>query len=269
MSVPAADGGPIQNFIRSLYSRGFYRLVPGLSAGAVVRHLLFLSAVLGLVSAVQWSALAGLFLDNWRDRVETGRLPAMRVQHGRLEVRGPQPAVLAEEIGLVIVDTTGAYTAVPDSVPAGFFVGPDGLSYKSGPNVTRIYDFRGQHFDEWLEGAVITGARRVVIPTVLVGGTVFFLLASLLVNLTLVLVLAGSAWVADRIFGRNVGYTFGGLFRLGSFAVTPVAILFEFLRLIVPRTTEKLLPFYPALTAFVLLAVIRVASSPPPSEADR
>lgn len=268
MITPSADGGPIQNFIRALYSRNFYRQVPATGPGPAIRHLLFLSAILGVISAVQWSALAGMFLDTWRQRVEEGQIPALRVQHGRLEARGVQPCVRVEELGLVIIDTTGAYTAVPDSVPVGFFVGPTDLSYKSGPNITKIYEFRGQHFDQWLEGATLTGARRVVIPTVLVGGTLFFMVASLLVNLTLIVILSASAWTADRVFGRSVGFRFGTLMRLGSFAITPVAIVFEFLRLIAPRVAEKLLPFYPALTALVLLAVIRAAAQPPPSEAD-
>jgi hypothetical protein len=190
------------------------------------------------------------------------------VQHGRLEVKGPQPCVVPEEIGLVIVDTTGVYSTVPESVAVGLFVGSTELVYRSGPSVTKIYDFRGQHFDAWLEGETLSGARRIVIPTVLAAGTAFFLVASLLVNLTLILVLAASAWVADRLFGRTVALPFSGLMKLGSFAVTPVAVLFEFVRLVAPRAAEKLLPFYPALTALVLLSVIRLAAAPPPPEAD-
>lgn len=268
MSSPSQDGGLIQNFVRSFYSRNFYRQVPSLPFGTGLVHILFLAGILGLVTAVQWSSAVGVALNAWSDRLAAGTLPALKLNHGRLEVRGQQPYTARESLGLLVIDTTGTHTALPDSVAAGLLLTRDRAVWKPGPGTVRTYDFKGQHLDFWLDEAGVNRLRGMAAPVALLVGTPAAFLYYLLLNVGLLLLLAGAALAADRIFGGTGGLRFSDLLKLGFFAVTPVAIGFRFLGLVAPRLAAALLPLYPAVTAFLLLMAIRRATpEPPPGDA--
>jgi hypothetical protein len=258
---PPADGGPIQNFVRSLYSSRFYREAGGLPLPAALVNWLLLALVLGLVTAIQLSGAVGRGLVDWNQRLDAGTAPAVRINHGRLEVRGEQPFVRHEPEGLLVVDTTGTWTALPDSVPSGLLVLSDRLIFRPSTGVTRTYEFKGQHLDFWLDSAGVRRLRGLAIPIVLTVMTPMAFLYFALINLSLVLILVGAAMLADRLFGNRVGLPFRMLIKIGLFVVTPVAIGFKFLGLVAPGLSEALLPFYPAITAFLLLGAIRHAAA--------
>jgi len=271
VSIPEptpAEGGLIQNFVRSLYSSHFYREAAGLRMRSAVANLLLLASILGLVTAIQWSGGVGRALVEWNARVDAGTVPAVRIHHGRLEVRGEQPFVRQEPGGLLIIDTTGVHTVLGDSVPSGLLVMPDRAIFRPSAGVNRTYEFKGQHLDFWLDGDGLRRLRGVAVPAVLLLGTPVAFLYFGLINLSLVLILVGAAILADRLFGNRVGLPFSNLFRLGLFIVTPVALAYKFLGLVAPSLSEAILPFYPAVTAFLLLGVVRSAVGPPPPEPD-
>jgi hypothetical protein len=264
---PPADGGPIQNFVRSLYSSRFYREAGHFPLPAAVVNWLLLALVLGLVTSIQWSGAVGRALVDWNRRLDAGTVPALRVNHGRLEVRGEQPFVQPEPGGILVIDTTGAWTSLPDSIPSGLLVTTDRAIFRPSPGVSRTYEFKGQHLDFWLDSAGLRKLRGVAVPMVLALGTPLAFLWFALTNLSLVLILVGAAMAADRLFGNRVGLPFKTMLKLGLFVVTPVAIGFKFLGLVAPRAAETLIPFYPAATAFLLLGALRQAAAPP-AEAD-
>lgn len=267
---PPADGGPIQNFVRSFYSSRFYREAGLFPMPAALVNWLLLALVLGLVTGIQLSGAVGRGLVDWNARLDAGTVPAVRINHGHLEVRGEQPFVQMEPSGLLVVDTTGTWTALPDSVPAGLLVTRDRVVFKPSSGVSRTYELAGQHFDFWLDSAGLRRVRGVAIPIVLLVMTPMAFFYFALINLSLVLILVGAAMAADRIFGNRVGLPFRTLLKLGLFVVTPVAIGFKFLGLVAPALSEALLPFYPAVTAFLLLGAIRqsVAATTPETGAD-
>jgi hypothetical protein len=264
VSSPSDDGGLVQNFVRSFYSRNFYRHVPSLSFGTGLVHLLFLAGILGLVTAVQWSAAVGVALNAWNARLESGALPALRLNQGRLEVRGDQPYVARESFGLLVIDTTGTHTALPESLAAGLLLTRDRAVWKPGPGTVRTYEFKGQHLDFWLDEAGLRRFRSVATPAALAVGTPAAFLYYAALNFALLALLALAALAADRVFGGGAGLRFPDLLKIGFFAVTPVAIGFRFLGLVAPRLAASLLPLYPALTAFLLLVAIRRAAPEPP-----
>lgn len=271
MSSPSEDGGLIQNFVRSFYSRNFFRQVPSLSFGAGLANLLLLAGILGLVTAVQWSAAVGVALNAWSERLESGAMPALRLEHGRLLVRGPHPYTARETFGLLVIDTTGVVTSLPDSLASGLLLTRDRAVWKPGPGAVRNYDFRGQHLDFWLDEAGLKRLRGVAAPAALLVGTPAAFLYYGALNFALLLLLSFAALAADRVFGGGAGFRLGDLLKLGFFAVTPVAIGFRFLGLVAPRLASSLLPLYPAVTAFLLLMAIRRATpeaSPPPADDD-
>ncbi|TPW13824.1 MAG: hypothetical protein FD129_1198, partial [bacterium] len=104
-------------------------------------------------------------------RVDAGTVPALRINHGRLLVRGEQPFVHPEPGGLLIIDTTGVHTALPDSVPAGLLVLADRAIFRPSAGVNRTYEFKGQHLDFWLDGSGLRKLRGMAVPLVLLLGT--------------------------------------------------------------------------------------------------
>lgn len=263
-----ADGGLIQNFVRSLYSSRFYGEAAGLRMRSAVSNLVLLAMVLGLVTAIQWSGGVGRSLVEWNARVDAGLVPALQIHHGRLGVRGEQPFVRVEPGGLLIIDTTGVYQALPDSVTSGLLVLPDRAIFRPSAGVNRTYEFKGQHLDFWLDGEGLRKLRGVAVPAVLVLGTPLAFLYFALINLSLVLILVGAAILADRLFGNRVGLPFGVLLRLGLFIVTPVALAYKFIGLVAPGPAEAILPFYPAVTAFLLLGAVRQTAASASGESD-
>ncbi|MDZ4805727.1 MAG: hypothetical protein SGI90_12785, partial [Candidatus Eisenbacteria bacterium] len=223
---------------------------------------------LGLVTAIQWSGGVGRSLVEWNARVDAGTVPALRINHGRLEVRGEQPFVRQEPGGLLIIDTTGVHTALADSVPAGLLVLTDRAVFRPSVGVNRTYEFKGQHIDFWLDGSGLRRLRSLAVPAVLLLGTPVAFLYFALINLSLVLILVGAAILADRLFGNRVGLPFKVLLRLGLFVVTPVALAYKFLGLLAPGPAEALLPFYPAVTAFLLLGAVRLCAGSVSGESD-
>jgi hypothetical protein len=264
MSTPAADGGAIQNFVRSLYSGHFYASAPHLGLKVGFRNLLLLAFILGLVTATQWSSAVGEGMEEWRARVEDGSMPAMLLDKGRLSVRGPQPFVRRESNGgITIIDTTGTYAGVPDSIPGGLFIGPGHAVFKSGPEMSRTYQFRGQTLGFWLDGPGIGRVRGMVIPAVLVIGTLMAFVYYFAVNTLLSLLLAVVGLVLMRAFAPVVRYRYAQVLTVMLFVVTPVAILFRFFGLVSPELAVRLLPFYPALAASLLFAALRASIVPP------
>jgi hypothetical protein len=266
VSAPAAEGGSIQNFIRSLYSKSFYQSAPRLGVSAGFRNLLLMALVLGLATSTQWSSAAGRAVREWRIRVEEGSMPALRVEGGRLSVRGPQPYLRHEANGsMVIVDTTGTYSGLPDSVATGLFVGRDAIVFKSSPEVSRAYSFKGQSFPLWLDGPGLRTLSRLAVPAVLLVGMPPAFLYYLAVNLILSLVLSGFVVLLVRAFRLSAALRYREVLTVAFFVMTPVSILFKFTGLVAPGLSIKMLPFYPALATSLLLAAVRVTGVPPRS----
>ncbi len=263
MSTPAADSGPIQNFIRSLYSAAFYSEVPWLGLGVGFRNLFLLAAILGVVSATQWSAATGSGLRTWQARVEAGEMPAMGLENGRLQVVGPQPWVDSDPAGgWFIIDTTGAWTGVPDSMSSGLFVGPDRAEYKTAPDVSRVYEFAGQSLPYRLDGPGIAQTRKVLVPLMLIVMSPVALLYYATVNLILALLIAAMATGLMRVFRPVPRLSYKSVLTVALFILTPVSLLFKFMGLVTPDLAAMFRPFYPALAASLLLAALSASTRP-------
>jgi len=263
VSVPAADSGPIQNFIRSLYSAAFYAAAPWLGLRVGIRNLLLLAAILGTITATQWSAVAGSGLADWQSMVASGEMPSLTLTNGRLQVDGPQPWVFRDSGGgLFVIDTTGAWTGIPDSVAAGLFIGPDRAVYKSAPEMSRTYAFEGQTLPYPLDAAGVGKTRKVIVPLVLVFMTPLALLYYVVVNGALAVLISAMAMALLRIFRPLPQLGFRNVLTVALFILTPVALLFRFLGLVTPDVAQAARPFYPALAASLLLAALSSSARP-------
>lgn len=262
MSSPAVDGGPVQNFVRSLYPGHFYAGAPFLPLRIGFRNLLLLAAVLGLVAATQWTAGLARWIGEWREGVEAGTIPALLLQDGRLSVRGPQPFVRRQaDGGAIIIDTTGVYTTVPDSLPGGIFLGADRVVNKIAPTVSRSYELKGYSIGYWLDGPGIDRMKRMAIPFALAISLPIGFLYHLAGNALLAVMLAGATVLVLRTLSPFARFTFREILTTAFFVLTPVAVIFRFLGLLAPATSIRLLPFYPALGASLLLMALRAAAA--------
>jgi hypothetical protein len=262
--APDSDGGAIQNFIRSLYSGRFYASVPLLPLKVGFRNMLLLAAILGLVTATTWGTTISRGIAEWERRVTDGSMPSLYLKNGRLSVSGgPQPFVQDGVAGgVLIIDTTGVYSGVPDSVDQGIFVGRDRAEHKTAPNISRTYDFRGQKVAMNFDARGVRALRRSAFPTVLLIGGFLAFIYYFAGNTLLALPLAGMGLFLTRTFMPMVRLRYAQVLTVMLFVLTPVSLLFRFMGLVQPDIARKLLPFYPALAASLLLAALRASLVP-------
>jgi len=264
MSTPVADGGAIQNFVRSLYSGRFYGSAPRLGLGVGFRNLMLMSVILGFVSSIQWTGAVSRGLHEWQERVEDGSMPVLTLKGGRLSVLGAQPYLRKDAAGgVLIVDTTGVYQALPDSIPAGVLLTRDRLVHKTAPLITRTYKYSDYPLDVTLDGPGIRRYRGSLVPIFLASCTIIGFLTYFLLNALLCVPLAGLGLLLMRAFTPALALSYRQILTVMLFVVTPVAILFKFLSLVSPEQSSTLLPFYPALAASLLVAALRASMNPP------
>jgi hypothetical protein len=261
----SSDGGVIQNFIRSLYSGRFYAVAPQLDLKIGFKNLFLLAAILGIVTATQWASSVSRGIAEWEARVEDGTMPAILLEKGQVSVRGGAQPYFRREAGggALIVDTTGTYSGVPDSIPEGLFIGRDRAVYKTAPQVSRTYEFRNQSLGFWLDGSGLKRVRGAVLPAVFLVGAPIAFVYYFAVNTVLALALSWLGVILTRAFSPGSRFTYGQVLTVMLFVLTPVSILFRFLGLVVPEYSSRLLPFYPALAASLLLAALRASMMPP------
>lgn len=254
--------GPIQNFIAALYSAPFYRVAPHFGLRAGVTNLLVLCALLGFVTGVRVSAGAAEIFGHWRAGVLEGRIPTMTVAHGRLTVEGPQPWVGYGPGGLVaIVDTTGTYPGLPDSIAAGIFMGQKAGGYRTAPGMLQPIPYAADAEPTRLDAAGVAGFRTVVLPSLVVIGSAVFGFYVLVANALLVFLLAGPAhWLARR-FTPEVRYR--EVLTLTLFVITPPALVFLTLGLVAPKFALSAWALYPGLTFMLLMGRIKRWLVPP------
>jgi hypothetical protein len=105
--------------------------------------------------------------------------------------------------------------------------------------------------------------RGAILPAVILVGAPLAFVYYVLVNLLLAIPLSWLGLVLSRAFLPGMVLEYRQVLTVMLFVLTPVAIIFRFLGLVLPEYSARLLPFYPALAASLLLAALR-ASIPPP-----
>lgn len=250
------DHGPIQNFIAALYSAPFYAVAPRLGLRAGLVNLLLLVTLLGFITAMRVGAGATEVFGHWQAGVAEGRIPILTVANGLLTVEGPQPWVGYGPNGVVaIIDTTGRYSGLPDSVSAGIFLGRTGGIYRTAPKVASAIPYGREGTPTRLDEAGVRALGRVVLPALVVIGGVVFGFYFLVANGLLAFLLAAPAHWLSRRLAPEVRYH--EILTLTLFVLTPVALVFLALGLVSPAAVLGLWPLYPALTTWILLGRIR------------
>jgi hypothetical protein len=126
--------------------------------------------------------------------------------------------------------------------------------------VSRSYELKGYSIGYWLDGAGIDRLKRVVLPFVLVMSLPIGFLSYLLVNAGLGLIISGVTVLLQRTWNPLARFTFRQILTTACFVLTPVAVIFRFLGLLAPTAFFRLMPFYPALGAWLLLLALRAAA---------
>lgn len=119
----------------------FYAEVAALPFGAAFRHLAKVAAILGVFLSV--TLVAALLAFNHAMAWCMDNLPVITVRNGEASADVPQPRVIecgtgARESFAVIIDTTGAVTAIDPRHANGVLIGKRGLLIKGGDRVYSV-----------------------------------------------------------------------------------------------------------------------------------